>query len=141
KRGRFRPGIADEDIELPELPPELTKHCSDLIRVHHVRLHEKTISSAFTNLSERLYCCTLILEVVDRDIYAALCQSQSNPSPDSARTASDQRVFSIERHMNFLRLQRSSAAAQMCASVLSSRGRRPRSAKISAKGDTLYDHP
>src|SRR5439155_22535554 len=104
KRGRLRPCVADEDVELPELGVELTKYLSDLIRAHHIGLHEETIRSAFTDLGERLYRRTSILKVVHRDVDATVCQCQSNPSPDSTRAAGDERVLSFACHMDFLRL-------------------------------------
>src|SRR5204862_7338248 len=94
---------------------EPAKQRPDLIRSHDVRPHKKTTRSTLTNLSERLDCRTLILEVVNRDVNAAFWQRESNSFSDSARTASDQRVFSLETHMNLLRFRtRFSRGVDVC---------------------------
>jgi hypothetical protein len=41
--------------------------------------------------------------IVDRDVDAALGKLQGDASPDPARASSDQRIFSLERHVDLLR--------------------------------------
>jgi len=105
----LRSGIADENVEVAELRLQLAKHLRDLFGLRHVGLHEETIGAAFADLLERLFRRSLVLEVVNADFDATLRQCRSNPSPDSARTASDQRRFSIEGHRTLLWLEVSEA--------------------------------
>src|SRR5262249_40301691 len=128
----LRSGIADVDVEVAELRLQLAKHLRDLFGLRHVGLHEETIGAAFADLLERLFRRSLVLEVVNADFDATLRQCQSNPSPDSARTAGDQRRFSIEGHRTLLWLEVSEAKVSRAMDSRKFRlGRRFRATKTS----------
>jgi len=85
---------------MSSVPLQLTKHLSDLFWKRHIGLNQDTIGPAFADLGERLFRGSLVLEVVNRDFNATLREGESNPSPDAARTAGNQRVPSIKCHMS-----------------------------------------
>jgi hypothetical protein len=98
----FWPCIADQDIERPELRANLADHLGDLFGARHIGLDDQTIGAEPADLRERVVRSTLILIVMDRNLGPVLRQFQRNSSTNPARSSSDQRMFSCERHVNLL---------------------------------------
>jgi hypothetical protein len=54
KSRRLGSGVAHKNVELAKACLHLSKHIGNLLWTGHVRLHQKTIGAAFTNVCQRL---------------------------------------------------------------------------------------